>query len=202
MYGNEPNSWQDDLSGTGRLRMIVNAFTRMRMVDEQGRLDFSWKGPPGGQPPYLAPWFAALRKTAARLADRVRPLVGAGVFHHRSLHRAGFGLRVGRIAGRGPAGRPAAMRQRSLLLSASIPPFLCPAFLRGTHEPIHGARRPSRLAKACFASLRDRRSPCRRRPRRKAGIGKGLAVALVQVVGEADVGLDVDLLGANGGVDA
>lgn len=58
MYGNAPNSWRDDLSGTGRLRMIVNAFTRMRMVDAQGRLDFSFKGPPGGQPPYLAPWFA------------------------------------------------------------------------------------------------------------------------------------------------
>ena len=58
MYGNAPNCWQDDLSGAGRLRMIVNAFTRMRMVDAQGRLDFSWKGPPGGQPPYLAPWFA------------------------------------------------------------------------------------------------------------------------------------------------
>ena len=58
MYGNAPNSWQNDLSGTRRLRMIVNAFTRMRMVDGQGRLDFSYKGAPGGQPPYLAPWFA------------------------------------------------------------------------------------------------------------------------------------------------
>ena len=58
MYGNAPNVWKDELSGVRRLRMIVNAFTRMRMVDEQNRLDFSWKGPPGEQPPYLAPWFA------------------------------------------------------------------------------------------------------------------------------------------------
>ena len=62
MYGDVPNSWQDELSGTRRLRMIVNAFTRMRMVDAQGRLDFSYKGPPGGQPPYLAPWFARAGK--------------------------------------------------------------------------------------------------------------------------------------------
>jgi len=65
MYGNVPNCWQDELSGTRRLRMIVNAFTRMRMVDAQGRLDFSYKGPPGGQPPYLAPWFARVGKLPA-----------------------------------------------------------------------------------------------------------------------------------------
>lgn len=58
MYGDVPHAWQDDLSGMGRLRMIVNVFTRMRMIDGQARLDFSWKGPPGGQPPYLAPWFS------------------------------------------------------------------------------------------------------------------------------------------------
>ena len=57
MYGNTPNCWEDGLSGIRRQRMIVNAFTRMRMVDERGRLDFSYKGPPGEQPPYLAPWF-------------------------------------------------------------------------------------------------------------------------------------------------
>ena len=58
MYGNSPNSWRDDLSGISRWRMIVNTLTRMRMVDQQGRLDFAYKGPPGEQPPYLAPWFA------------------------------------------------------------------------------------------------------------------------------------------------
>ena len=58
MYGDAPNQWQDSLGGIRRLRMIVNALTRMRMVDQRGRLDFAHKGPPGKQPPYLAPWFA------------------------------------------------------------------------------------------------------------------------------------------------
>lgn len=57
MYGDLPNRWSDDLSGIGRLRAIVNALTRMRMVDEHGRMDFAFKRPPGEQPPYLAPWF-------------------------------------------------------------------------------------------------------------------------------------------------
>jgi len=57
MYGDAPNYWSDDLDGIRRLRAIVNALTRMRMVDEQGRMDFAFKRPPGKQPPYLAPWF-------------------------------------------------------------------------------------------------------------------------------------------------
>lgn len=62
MYGDVPNQWQDGLDGVNRLRMIVNAFTRMRMVDRHGRLDFACKGPPGEQPPYLAPWFTRRSK--------------------------------------------------------------------------------------------------------------------------------------------
>ncbi len=57
MYGDTPNRWRDNLGGVPRLRAIVNALTRMRMVDEQGRMDFTYKRPPGEQPPYLAPWF-------------------------------------------------------------------------------------------------------------------------------------------------
>ena len=57
MYGNCPDRWRDDLDGNKRLRVIVNALTRMRMVDERGRMDFTHKGPAGSQPPYLAPWF-------------------------------------------------------------------------------------------------------------------------------------------------
>ena len=58
MYGDLPNRWHSDLAGFRRLRMIVNAFTRMRMVDQHGRLDFTFKGPPGEHPAFLAPWFS------------------------------------------------------------------------------------------------------------------------------------------------
>lgn len=66
MYGDVPNRWHDSLAGVKRLRTIVNAFTRMRMVDQGGRMDFAHKGPPGEQPAGLAPWFARPLKLPAK----------------------------------------------------------------------------------------------------------------------------------------
>jgi bis(5'-nucleosyl)-tetraphosphatase (symmetrical) len=66
MYGNEPNRWDDALTGVPRLRCIVNALTRMRLCEADGTMDFthkeSDKGPEGSS---LVPWFdAPHRKTA------------------------------------------------------------------------------------------------------------------------------------------
>lgn len=58
MYGNKPNLWSTDLKGIGRLRFIINCFTRMRYCDSEGRLDFTHSGPVGSQPENLLPWFA------------------------------------------------------------------------------------------------------------------------------------------------
>ncbi|WP_322402844.1 symmetrical bis(5'-nucleosyl)-tetraphosphatase [Massilia luteola] len=58
MYGNEPDRWDDGLTGIARLRCIVNALTRMRLCWPDGRMDFahkeSDKGPEGSD---LQPWF-------------------------------------------------------------------------------------------------------------------------------------------------
>ena len=58
MYGNEPNRWDDSLSGMARLRCIVNALTRMRLCEPDGSMDFKHKesenGPEGSG---LVPWF-------------------------------------------------------------------------------------------------------------------------------------------------
>lgn len=58
MYGNEPDRWDDSLTGIDRLRCIVNALTRMRLCWPDGRMDFlhkeSDKGPEGSG---LLPWF-------------------------------------------------------------------------------------------------------------------------------------------------
>jgi bis(5'-nucleosyl)-tetraphosphatase (symmetrical) len=58
MYGNQPDRWDDSLTGIERLRCIVNALTRMRLCDPDGRMDFlhkeSDKGPEGSD---LLPWF-------------------------------------------------------------------------------------------------------------------------------------------------
>lgn len=56
MYGNKPHRWDDALSGRKRLRIIINALTRMRMCTTNGDLDFQHKGKPGDNDQYR-PWF-------------------------------------------------------------------------------------------------------------------------------------------------
>jgi bis(5'-nucleosyl)-tetraphosphatase (symmetrical) len=55
MYGGRPDGWSDDLEGWDRLRVIVNAMTRMRFCTPEGKMEFKAKGarPPRG---YRA-WF-------------------------------------------------------------------------------------------------------------------------------------------------
>ncbi|MDH4181261.1 MAG: symmetrical bis(5'-nucleosyl)-tetraphosphatase, partial [Betaproteobacteria bacterium] len=40
LYGDEPAAWRDELAGDGRLRAIVNAFTRLRFCAADGRMEF------------------------------------------------------------------------------------------------------------------------------------------------------------------
>ncbi len=58
MYGNQPDHWSDDLEGRDRLRVIINAYTRLRYCDGKGRFALKEKGPPGSQPEKYLPWFA------------------------------------------------------------------------------------------------------------------------------------------------
>jgi len=57
MYGNSPHSWDDSLSGNKRLRVIVNAFTRMRICTEEGEMEFKFKGEVERIPAGYMPWF-------------------------------------------------------------------------------------------------------------------------------------------------
>lgn len=57
MYGNKPDAWHDDLAGWDRLRAIVNACTRMRMLTRKGKLDFDFKGEVPDAPAELTPWY-------------------------------------------------------------------------------------------------------------------------------------------------
>ncbi|QHS11250.1 symmetrical bis(5'-nucleosyl)-tetraphosphatase [Sinimarinibacterium sp. NLF-5-8] len=57
MYGDTPDRWQDDLTGSARIRTIINILTRSRYCFADGRLDFTQKGTPGSQPATLQPWF-------------------------------------------------------------------------------------------------------------------------------------------------
>lgn len=59
MYGDRPDRWDAQLQGYERLRVIVNALTRLRYCDAEGRMDLAPVGPPGSQPSHLKPWFQA-----------------------------------------------------------------------------------------------------------------------------------------------
>jgi bis(5'-nucleosyl)-tetraphosphatase (symmetrical) len=58
MYGDEPRRWDSDLVGVDRIRVIINAMTRMRMVEADGTFDLGYKGPVDGVLEGLRPWFA------------------------------------------------------------------------------------------------------------------------------------------------
>ena len=57
MYGNAPIAWAPELQGIERLRVIVNAFTRLRYCSAAGEMEFHHKGAPGTQPAGWLPWF-------------------------------------------------------------------------------------------------------------------------------------------------
>ena len=59
LYGNTPSRWSGKLTGNKRLRFIVNCLTRIRMIDDDGRLDYEHKGPPANARKGLVPWFDA-----------------------------------------------------------------------------------------------------------------------------------------------
>lgn len=66
MYGNSPASWHEDLQGPDRLRVIVNALTRLRFCKADGEMEFASKGkaltPPVGG--YM-PWFEVPGRASA-----------------------------------------------------------------------------------------------------------------------------------------
>jgi bis(5'-nucleosyl)-tetraphosphatase (symmetrical) len=56
MYGDQP-AWSPRLTGTDRMRAIINVFTRLRYCSPKGRIAFEEKGVPGTQQPGLYPWY-------------------------------------------------------------------------------------------------------------------------------------------------
>ena len=58
MYGNEPDTWRDDLDGWDRIRFTINALTRLRVCDAvTGRMVLKFKGLPATAPRGTQPWF-------------------------------------------------------------------------------------------------------------------------------------------------
>ncbi|GAB1233131.1 symmetrical bis(5'-nucleosyl)-tetraphosphatase [Ferrigenium sp. UT5] len=65
MYGNTPQGWDDGLAGYKRLRVIVNAFTRLRVCTPQGGMEFKFKGEVENIPDGYVPWFEVSGRKSA-----------------------------------------------------------------------------------------------------------------------------------------
>ena len=65
MYGSTPDRWRDDLAGWDRLRVIVNAMTRMRFCTPEGRMEFRSKA--ALAPAGYMPWYEARPREAGLL---------------------------------------------------------------------------------------------------------------------------------------
>jgi bis(5'-nucleosyl)-tetraphosphatase (symmetrical) len=58
MYGDQPDTWSNTLKDNDRHRFIINAFTRLRYINKNGRIDVKENGAPGTQSESLIPWYA------------------------------------------------------------------------------------------------------------------------------------------------
>lgn len=67
LYGSRPDRWSNGLRGIERLRVVVNAMTRLRFCTPEGVMEFSTKGETVKAPPGYLPWFEVSgRKSADR----------------------------------------------------------------------------------------------------------------------------------------
>ena len=57
MYGNTPATWHEGLTGSDRLRVIINALTRLRFCTADGLMDFTSNDSADNPPAGFTPWF-------------------------------------------------------------------------------------------------------------------------------------------------
>lgn len=65
MYGNAPDHWSDAWAGVDRLRVVVNAMTRLRFCSADGRMDFDSTESADQAPAGLMPWFDVPARASA-----------------------------------------------------------------------------------------------------------------------------------------
>ncbi|WP_367849525.1 symmetrical bis(5'-nucleosyl)-tetraphosphatase [Rhodoferax sp. WC2427] len=68
MYGNTPVQWNEALQGADRLRVIVNALTRLRFCTTDGVMEFDSKEGAGARPEGYLPWFEVPGRKTAHMA--------------------------------------------------------------------------------------------------------------------------------------
>jgi bis(5'-nucleosyl)-tetraphosphatase (symmetrical) len=65
MYGNAPAAWDERLAGFDRLRVVINAMTRLRLCDAAGNMEFDHKTGLTDVPPGIMPWFEVPGRASA-----------------------------------------------------------------------------------------------------------------------------------------
>ena len=65
MYGDTPAQWHDSLHGADRLRVVVNALTRLRFCTHEGAMEFSANEGASSGPPGYMPWFELPHRATA-----------------------------------------------------------------------------------------------------------------------------------------
>jgi bis(5'-nucleosyl)-tetraphosphatase (symmetrical) len=85
MYGNAPVAWDAALGGVERLRVIVNAFTRLRYCSAAGEMEFHHKGAPGTQPAGWLPWFEVPGRRSADVTCIIGHWSTLGLVNRREL---------------------------------------------------------------------------------------------------------------------
>ncbi|MEP6790682.1 MAG: symmetrical bis(5'-nucleosyl)-tetraphosphatase [Ramlibacter sp.] len=85
MYGDEPALWSEGLAGAARLRVIVNALTRLRFCTPQGVMDLRASGGPGDAPPGYLPWFDVPGRRTADATIAFGHWSTLGFIHRRGI---------------------------------------------------------------------------------------------------------------------
>lgn len=67
MYGDTPVQWVESLTGTERLRVIVNALTRLRFCTADGAMEFAAKDSMDATPKGYMPWFDVPGRATANI---------------------------------------------------------------------------------------------------------------------------------------
>lgn len=88
MWGSEPAAWSDDLAGWDRLRVVINAMTRMRFCTPEGVMEFrapGSKGPPDRGPIGCLPWYEVPGRASADHCVICGHWSALGFRHERNL---------------------------------------------------------------------------------------------------------------------
>lgn len=85
MYGNQPNHWRDEWVGYDRLRVIINAFTRLRICTNNGEMEFKFKGETKDIPHGYLPWFDVPQRANADATIVFGHWSALGLLHQENI---------------------------------------------------------------------------------------------------------------------